>query len=135
MPAEPFAVDVSIPCPTTGGSIMYHVRAETAGEFAARVAAVVALVPALRAVPELQTAGAPPLVAPAPAVTHAPAAPTAPRRQTWGEPGPVPVCPESGRSSWSKHYAGLYCTAKHAGERCNWQHRCTTSCTHAARAA
>jgi len=123
---DPFAVDITI------GPALFHVRAMTAAELANNVLLARALFPALAAAPELacvhgaQSSGLRTAVATAPRPIQA--APPPPHLQA----DAMPVCPVSGTASQSKFYAGLFCPKTHDGARCQWSHKCTNTCSHAA---
>jgi hypothetical protein len=127
-PAPSFALDITL------GAAMYHVRADTAAELANNVLLIRALFPVLAAAPELATIHG----AQASGLRAAPAAPRAvpasppPPPPARVQAAPMPTCPISGTAAQSKFYPGLFCPKSHDGARCQWSHKCTAACAHAA---
>jgi len=124
---DPFAVDITI------GTALFHVRAMTAAELANNVLLARALFPAIATAPELATVHGAQSSGLRTAATTAPrpiqaAPPPAPRLQA----DAMPVCPVSGTAKPSKFYAGLFCPKTHGDARCQWSHKCTDTCSHAA---
>jgi len=140
----PFAVDISQPEPSTGGNIMWHVRAANADEFIRRIQDLQTRVPGLAPFVVITGAAAKAALTGPPAEARA-TGELAARRAAQPAPATavattdvIPVCDVHQKSRWSAAFHGLYCPKKRndgSDKWCPWKHECGAACAHPAETA